>query len=218
MNLNTKLPMETTDLVTKVNRVTIPEIQDNFEEHKRDHFIVFHDKGEDDTFNHKLLQTNSHISYYTKTVVPYSVLVGLSGNSRGEAVYSLQKQFSVKQIKNVYQASLLCTTVLDVPVVYPDIKPTQLLFSICDLRYLIRRAEVSFPALTKDEVKVNNRDKYYSKATDGLYYLDTKYKLEYFNEMHEFLARWVMRLYITCDTKEEQAEFEKLAIEKVNGK
>lgn len=209
-NYNTTLGHSLTEDIVKVTRLTeskINEMLDNDDtENKR--FIMYEGKHQNDTLNKRMFQKELPITYYTESTVPYSTLVGLQGNPEGEVVYNIQPKFSNSTVRNIDVASSLCRTVVNVPIVYPDISPKKLLFSLYDLRYILNRVDLDFVALNKEEVAINNRKDYYELKNDGLYHLKSNVRMGYYEYLHEYLARWVIHLNLVCEMKEYKLELD----------
>lgn len=209
-NYNTTLGYSLTEDIVKVTRLTeskISEMLDNNDtENKR--FIMYEGKHQNDTLNKRMFQKELPITYYTESTVPYSILVGLQGNPKGEVVYNIQPRFPNSTIRNIDVASSLCRTVVNVPIVYPDISPKKLLFSLYDLRYILNRVDLDFVALNKEEVAINNRKDYYELKDDGLYHLKSNVRMGYYEYLHEYLARWVIHLNLVCEMKDYKLELD----------
>lgn len=203
-NYNTNLKHELLEEIVKVTRVTEEEVVKQLEEHdtKNKRYIMFAGHHENDTLNKQLFDAYVPISYYSDTVIPYQDLIGLQGNKQGEAVYNISPKFTKKQLKNIDLASSLCRTVVNTPVVYPDISPKKLVFSLSDVRYILNRVDLDFVTLTKAEVQGTNREPYYEKLDDNLYHLKAEVRMGYYLYMHEYLARWVIHLNLLCETPE----------------
>lgn len=209
-NYNTTLGYSLTEDIVKVTRLTeskISEMLDNNDtENKR--FIMYEGKHQNDTLNKRMFQKKLPITYYTESTVPYSTLVGLQGNPKGEVVYNIQPRFPNSTVRNIDVASSLCRTVVNVPIVYPDISPKKLLFSLYDLRYILNRVDLDFVALNKEEVAINNRKDYYELKDDGLYHLKSNVRMGYYEYLHEYLARWVIHLNLVCEMKDYKLELD----------
>ena len=211
-NYKTSLSYPLTQKIIKVTRVTEEQIEEllarNELEHKR--FLLYGGRYQNDTLNQKLYQAQVPITYYTTTTAPYSALVGLQGNPNGEVVYSLEDKFSKEQVRNIDIASSLCRTVVNVPVIYPDVSPKKLLFSLYDLRYILNRVDLDFITLNEAQYQQGNYYKYYELKEDKRYHLKASYRLGYYKYLHEYLARWVIHLNMVCESVEYKKELDKM--------
>lgn len=209
LNLNTRLAYSQVQKVIQVTRLNEVELLDQIKNgtlDKEARYILYHFHngiGELDTLNTQLMELGVPISYYTNDVAPLHVLKGLANNSRGEVVYQLQKEFTPEQVKNVHTASQLCRTTVDCPIIYPDIESKSILFSMWDLRYLIDRIDLSFPALNTKQLRKQETKFYTLSPKDKLFHLNQEARLGYYIDLHEILARWKIQLWFICNTKEE---------------
>lgn len=210
------------DSIIKVTTQTEPEILkmlENTDSLSNDthRYVIYHSLAENDTITQMLIRKGAQIDYYTPTIVPTKVATELNNNKRARAVYPLNKEFNLDILKNMTMVNMLTRIAIDCPVVYPDIKPKDILFPMFDARYLVDRIELSFPALHKEEL--GNREDYYElNEKTGLYQLKRVHKLSYYLTLHEYLARWKIRLHLICDSQEEANYILTRGEEIVNGR
>lgn len=216
LNLNTTLGYDP-NKVRKVTAVNKQQILTDIK-HKQyaDRYILFHTRaarslGEDDKLNRAILRTPRPVSYYTTNVVPIHILLRLADKKDCEVVYNIAKEFTLEQIKNIETANMLCRTVVSCPLVFPDVNYRDILFSLWDLRYILDRVKLEFPDLTKKQIgdRVNYYE--YNKITQ-LYQLRKRYKYQYYQDLHEVLARWRIQLWLLLNSLDECAYIEKKAL------
>jgi len=221
-SLNNNAEYRPVNSIVKVNTQTEPSILNSLnkadsliEDTRR--YIIYHSIAENDNITQELINKGAQVDYYTSTIVPTKVATDLNNNKRARAIYPLQQQFSLTTLQNMSMVSMLTRIAVDCPIVYPDIKPKDILFPMFDARYLVDRIELSFPNLHKSEL--GDRGDYYSLNKDtGLYQLKRVHKLNYYLALHEYLARWKIRLHLICDSQEEANYILKRGEEIVNGK
>lgn len=208
LNLNTRLNYQYVQKIIQVTRLNEDKLEQQIEDgtlDKEARYVLYHfDRGigENDTLNAKLMKLNVPISYFTNSVAPLHIIKGLANNKRGEIVYQIAKEFTKEQVENVYTASQLCRTAITCPVVYPDIKTRQILFSLWDLRYIVDRIDITYPQISDSDRK-NGRADYYTEYNGHVWGLNNKYKLDYYIGLHEVLARWKIQLWLVCDSEDE---------------
>lgn len=220
---NNNTEYRSADSIVKVTTQTEPDLisrisgdKDSFMQ-DTNRYIIYHSLAENDTITQELIRNGAQVDYYTPTIVPIKVATDLNSNKRSRVVYPIQKQFSLETLENMDMVSMLTRVAVDCPVVFPDVTPKSILFPMFDARYLIDRIEISFPKLHEEEI--GDRKEYYTKdANTGLYQLESKYKLQYYLSLHEYLARWKVRLHLMCDSQEEADFIHNRGEEIVNGR
>ena len=122
-------------------------------------------------------------------------------------MYQIHSEFTKEQIKNVQTASMLCKTVVSCPLLYPDGKAKDILFSLWELRYVLDRVVLTFPKLKTKQLE-NRKEYYHYNKNIKRYELFSKYKLQYYHNLHEVLARWRIQLWLVLEDTAEVEYFE----------
>lgn len=206
LNLATRLPYGYYYPVTDVLEPNFLKIRNQIEtDNLLGHYVLKHrDKsaGYDDSLNRDLILSNARFTYLTDSTVPFHIISLLNGQKFGEAMYLYHQHFSDKELRNMYDSSLACNNAILCTVVHGKLSPRDILFSLNDIRYHMARVDLYFKPLNKKEVKGLEGSYNYS-AKDNKYHLQSILKLQYFLSLHEWLARWGIRLTIVCDSPAE---------------
>jgi hypothetical protein len=203
--------------VTRLNEKEIEAEMDELAEQakltllarNKTHYMLFNEVYNNDTLINKLYRYGGKVSFYTNTPVPYYIVKHVGKRLNSQVIYGLQPTYPEEMLKNVELTFTACPTVVDVPVVLPDVNPYDILFSLHDLKASVDKVQFSFPMLHKSEMRDENY-KYYHKV--GEYYaLKTKFKFEWFKIVQVSLSIWGMNIYLVADTEKEKVELTRLA-------
>lgn len=208
-------PLEEKIKITRLNEKQVEEEMDELSRKSKriprrndKSYIMYQEKYTNDRLIEKVIKHGGSISYYTDTLIPHYVIKGMSMNNRSEAIYSMRKQFSKREISNVIETFKACEVKVDVPVIIPDISPYDILFSLHDLKTNVDAIHLTFPPLRESEIGERHL-KYYSKKEDGLYHLSSYYKYRYFKYIQTSLSIWAIHIHIICFSQEEYEGIDK---------
>jgi len=178
------------------------------------HYLIFKSPLANDSLNQNLFRYGGQVTYYSDGVVPYPIVQLLSENRKFSKVcYQFKKQYDIEEIKNVNLVAMAGTVVLDLPIVYSQMTPYQVLVSLFDLRYKVDRVELAFPALSVEDVEGNPslREFYIQSESDSATYeLKSEYKYEFFDEIRDSLSSWKMNVFLICDNEKDHKRLAKL--------
>lgn len=208
-NLNTMVSQDVKRLITRVSSKNEPQVLKDIkqERYARHYLIDESQKPLQKGTIEKIFQTKQPVSYYTRTTVPYELLLRLANIKNSSVVYQIHSEFTKEQIKNVQTASMLCKTVVSCPLLYPDGKAKDILFSLWELRYILDRVVLTFPKLKTKQLE-NRKEYYHYNKNIKRYELFSKYKLQYYRNLHEVLARWRIQLWLVLEDAAEVEYFE----------
>lgn len=156
----------------------------------QEHYYVIDGTSDDLLLNHKVYKSQDHIIYVTNDLIPMSVFLAIGSNRKVIYMYRLHN-FSQAELDNMNTASEVGTTAIYVPNITEDTRITPLLFDIEDARFIADRVYLEF-----------NDD-----ATQDL-------KEDYFDTLHEILARWTIQLYLSYSSEAEHQKLSKYLIKK----
>lgn len=198
-NFHASVRRESLGRVTNLNQLKGTRLNDHILKETY-WYKIYHDKQENSNLENEVFKKKFPVSYITDSVAPIYALLGLHKNKDGEIVYTCRSRFSDREIKNVYRASMLDRTVVNIPVVYGQTTPTDIRFNVWDIRYMIDRVDLDFLPLDKSQYQELSEDS--KKAYllyDGQYVMKPIYKYEYYQDLHEYLARLRMQLNLICE-------------------
>ncbi|ALA46609.1 hypothetical protein NIGALANA_152 [Bacillus phage Nigalana] len=179
---------------------TLGELKDEstiITERDENKYLVYQQRYGDDTLNNLVFDHGGFIQYYVTGKASVHVINKLAGVPESEIIYGPKKEYTADEVENVRLASMATSTVVDAPIVLPDINVYDYLFSLHSLRYHVDKVRISFPALEAEEI-TEERSKYYEER-DGKFYVLPEYKYKCFCHLQEPLSTWKMNIWIVCD-------------------
>lgn len=210
------LPLEEVKKYTKVTRTNENRIERDMDkleaQSKRyqikgnEKYVVFNERYNNDRLIDKLTRHAESLRFYTDKVAPYYVIKGLAKSDQSSVVYSLRKGYTIKELENIELAYMATKVIIDVPIVIPDINPYEVLDSLSQLATNVDEVHVTFPRLSKTEVK-KRHEKYYN--FDGEKWdVKPEEKIKYVEYIRNSLSIWKMYLYIVSNS---EADYEELS-------
>lgn len=169
-------------------------------------YIVFNEKYNNDRLIDKLTNHAQALRFYTDRVAPYYVIKGLAKSDHSSIVYGLRKTFTNKELENIELAYMATRVIIDVPVVIPDINPYEVLASLSPLATNVDEVHVSFPRLSKSEIR--NRHKKYYYFDGEKWDVNPEEKIRYVEYLRESLSIWKMYLYIVSNSENDSNALE----------
>lgn len=198
--------------VTSLNKDTIEEQMEELKSKSRrlplkdkEHYILYDEPYMDDRFTELIMQHSGGVSYYTNSTVPYYIIEHLASKSNSQAIYTIRKEYTPREIENIELASMATETVIDLPVVLPYTNPYDVMFSLHPLKVHVDKVHISFPPLREHEMTECSKY-FYELREDGLYHAHGKKRFDFINHLRESLSIWKMNIFLICEDKETYLE------------
>ncbi|AAY53369.1 hypothetical protein [Listeria phage P100plus] len=215
MNLMKRSAIEKSIKVTRLNEKEIEEEMDKlaegstrFNKKNKKSYLLYQEKYTNDRLIQKLFAHGGSVTYYTNSIIPYYVIKHMAQSTTSKAVYSVKKEFTEEQVKNIELTKMATTVIIDVPVVVPDVSPYDVLFSLHPLKTDVDGVQFSFPRLGKSEIQKRHLPFYELKGK--VYELRPEIKYEYVKYTQVSLSIWGMYLWLVCNSEEDFQEIDKL--------
>ncbi len=170
------------------------KILKSLQENKGEKYTYYIDQQDCDDL--RLIQlifgSKGRIIYYTDEAIPISIFLKIGTNRKALYLYKLQ-DFDKDLINNIETASICSTTAVYVPNVKASDNPFSYIFQANDVRFIADRMYIDFN----------------SKVTP-------KQKEQFFDRVHEVLARWTIQLFISYNNEKEHQKLKHDIIKKYN--
>jgi hypothetical protein len=217
LNLTTKQEQANFIKVTRLNEKMIEREMDElkrksarFNKRNRKSYLLYKERYSNDTVQDKIMNHGGYIHYYTTDRVPVPVINQLANVPQSEVIYFCKKDYTAEDVRNVQLVSMATKVAIDVPIVLPDINVYDYLFSLYPLRYHVDKVNISFPALSENEIQ--DRHKEFYIFYNGMYHLKAKYKYQCFQYLQEPLSTWKMNIWLICDSKRDLQMVESMVV------
>ena len=138
----------------------------------------------DSNISVKMIKDSLGCGAYVKYLVnnlPASTLFDIGNNRNFEILYRYHENFTQEELINYDRARQVFRVGLYVSSKYTQ-DVVKFLFNINDTRFIIERAYIDFT--------INNTSEY-----------DITYKINFFKQVHEVLARWHIQCHLGCNSK-----------------